>query len=227
MIYSLAILNLVLLVGCASHRAAKKSPTPVAKTQKVLEMEKKMKEREEALQDMRDRNQVLNKKAQLQTPTAQASNSSSSSAIKLQARPQSKKIEMFSSNDSKSKSDRELYGELVGSYDRNNEIAFFSRLQSFQEKHAKSPLADDALYLAGLMSLSNKNYGPALRYFNQVLKQHPNSNKAASALFAKGATLKKMNLNDESRRTFAKVRQAYPGSPEALRAETELKLLKR
>jgi len=177
-----------------------------------------LREREEAQQDIRDRNQVLNKKAQME---------SSPSAVKLQARPQSKKIEMISGNDKNLKSDRELYGELVGSYDRNNEIAFFSRLQAFQERHAKSPLADDAVYLAGLMSLSNKNYGPALRYFNSVLKKYPQSNKASASLFAKGVTLKKMNLTEESRKSFAKVRQAYPGSPEALRADTELKLMKR
>ncbi len=218
--YFVATLNLALLVGCASHRtASSKAQTPVTKTSKVLDMEKRMKEREEAMQDLRDRNQVLNKKAQL--------DSSSTSSVKMSARPQTKRIEMISGSEKTLKSDRELYGELVGSYDRNNEIAFFSRLQAFQEQHPKSPLADDALYLAGLMSLSNKNYGPALRYFNQVLKRYPMSNKASASLFAKAVTLKKMNLTDESRRSFAKVRQAYPGSPEALRAETELKLLTR
>jgi TolA-binding protein len=217
-IYLLATLSLSLLVGCASHSVAKKTQqTPIVKTQKVLDMEKKAREHEEALQDLRDRNLVLNKKAQMDN----------SSAVKLQARPQNKKIEMISASGKNWKSDRELYAELVGSYDRNNEIAFFSRFQAFQEKYSKSPLADDATYLAGLMSLSNKNYGPALRYFNQLLKQHPNSHKAAAAWFAKGATLKKMNLNEESRYAFSKVRQSYPGSPEALRAETELKLLTR
>lgn len=180
-------------------------------------MEKKSREREEAMQDLRDRNQVLNKKAQME-----------SSSVKMQARPQTKRIEMISAIDHKTnKSDKELYAELLGSYDRNNEIAFFSRLQAFQGQYAKSPLADDALYLAGLMSLSNKNYGPALRYFNTVLKKHPMSNRASASMFAKGVALKKMNLTDESRRTFALVRKTYPGSPESLRAETELKLLTR
>jgi len=98
-IYFLAVLNLGFLVGCASRQTTSKAQAPIAKTQKVLEMEKRLREREEAQQDIRDRNQVLNKKAQMESPP---------SAVKLQARPQSKKIEMISGNDKNLKSDREL-----------------------------------------------------------------------------------------------------------------------
>lgn len=203
-----------LLVACATTTSSRISP--ITKSPKVLEQELKRKEREEAMQDLRDRNRILQKKAQMQGPP-----------ILARVTPQNKKIELYGSNGRKARNDRELYGELAASYDRNNEIAFFSRLQAFLESYSKSPLADDALYLAGLMSLSNKNYGPALRYMNEVLKKYPSSNKAAAALFAKGIVLKKMNLASQSKLAFMKVRKSYPGSPEALRAETELKLLKR
>lgn len=204
-----------MLVACASTNSRTAS-APVTKTARALEVERKLKEREESRQDQKDKQRILRKKAQLQD-----------SSINAKVIPQNKKIELSGSTPGKSKSDRELYAEMVGSYDRNNEIAFFSRLQAFMENHPQSPLADEALYLAGLMSLSNKNYGPALRYMNQIIKKYPTSNKVPAALFAKGIALKKMNLPDQSRQAFLKVRKSYPGSPESLRAETELKLLVR
>jgi TolA-binding protein len=206
-----------LLTGCAMTQTSKPAASPLVKTPRVLEQERIMREREDARQDEKDRNRVLSKKNQIQ-----------SSSISMKSNPQNKKIELVGPvSANMAKNEKDLYAELVGSYDRNNEIAFFSRLQAFLQNYPKSPLADDALYLAGLMSLSNKNYGPALRYLNQVLKKYPTSNKASASLFAKGVALKKMNLTQESRIAFMKVRKSYPGSPEALRAETELKLLVR
>lgn len=207
-----------MLAACAtSKRTPSANTQTVTKTPQVLEMERRMREREEARQDQRDRQRVLSKKSQM----------GKSAPIAAKANPQTKRIEVLNPSSSQARNEEELYAELVGSYDRNNEIAFFSRYQAFQAKYAKGALADDATYLAGLMSLSNKNYGPALRYFNQVLTKYPTSNKASSSLFAKGVTLKKLNLTDEARRAFAKVRKSYPGSPEAMRAVNELKILAR
>lgn len=203
----------LLLVGCASF-----SSTPldhsVVKNAKVIEIEKKKKEHEESLQYLKDRRNILAKKSQMETPT------------RFRATPQNKKIEISTKTPGKLLNERQLYAELVNAYDQNNEIAFFSRFQSFLQNYNQSPLADDAIYLAGLMSLSNKNYGPSLRYFNQVMKQYPLSNKASAAMYAKGVALKKLNLTEESRHVFLKVRKSYPGSPEAMRAQTELKLIK-
>jgi TolA-binding protein len=228
LIYFLAIASLSVLPACASKKTTPKNPQAVVKTPKVLEMERKQKEREEALQDQKDRNQVLTKKAQLNPSPVAANNSKGNLGVQVQARPQNKRIEMISPVlDHKTMSEKDLYAEVLGSYERNNEIAFASRFQAFQQRFAKSSLMDDAIHLAGLMALSNRAYGQALKHFNQVLKKYPLSNKASASMYAKGVTLKKMNLTDESRQVFAKVRQAYPGSPEALRAEAELKMLKR
>jgi TolA-binding protein len=215
-----AVFGCCLLAGCAAKTTAPVGSTPtLTKTPGALALERKQREMEEAKQDQKDRNRILYKKSQLE------GNERSKTAA--QVHPQNQRIELINPSQSIAKNDKELYAELVGSYDRNDEIAFFSRFQTFSAKYAKSPLADDAIYLAGLMSLSNKNYGPALRYFNQVLQKYPLSNKSASALFAKGVTLKKMNLNDESRKVFAKVGKVYPGSPEALRARNEMKIMNR
>jgi tetratricopeptide (TPR) repeat protein len=193
----------LILTACASGKKSR-SVGSVSKTPKVLEIERKQRAKEEVSQDRKDRDRILVQKSKAQlkiNPVLLAA------AAKL--------------------SDRALYAELVGSYDRNNEIAFISRYQVFQKKYSKSPLADDAAYLAGLFSLANKNYGPALKHFNHVLRKYPSSNKAASALYAKGVALKKMELDTEANRAFARVKKRYPGSPEALRADTELALFRR
>lgn len=208
----LAAILSMMLTGYAPKSGAK---TPVAKNPQTLETEKKLREQEEARQDQKDRERVLRKKQQMEFARQPSPRSN----------PQTKRIELVNPVQASALNDKDLYSELVGSFDRNDEIAFFPRFQAFTEKYSKSPLADDAYYLAGLMSLSNKNYGPALRYFNQILQKYPLSNKSSSALFAKGVTLKKLNLNEESRNVFAKVRKNYPGSPEARRAQTELKIM--
>jgi TolA-binding protein len=198
-----ALTTSVLLMGCASVRSSR-NLSNVVKTPKVLEIERKQKVREEVRQDRKDQNRIISKKIKSKT---QINPVMSAAATKL--------------------SDRALYAELVGSYDRNNEVAFISRYQVFKKKFSRSPLADDAAYLAGLMSLSNKDYGPALKHFNHVLRKYPHSNKAAAAMYAKAVALKKMDLDLEANKAFARVKRRYPGSPEAERAETEMQILKR
>ena len=214
--------SVVLLVGCANFQSSKQEVGVTTKTPRVLELERKMHEREESRQDRRDQNRVIAKKNQNE-------NAKDNDSLRIRSSPQSRVISVTPSSfkPSANMTDKQLYSELVGSYDRNNELAFFSRFQAFNQSFPKSPLAPDAVYLAGLMSLSNKNYGPALKYFNQVLKTYPTSSKGASALFAKGVTFKKMNLLPESQKVLRAVQKKYPGSPEALRTQAELKTLNR
>lgn len=214
-----------MFIGCAGMGSSR-LPSGVVKSPQIIELEKKQKAREEAMQDQKDRNRVLAKKSQ----SGSTVGSQSSIASKKSTRAgKQKKVDVGSvTGASETKlSDRDLYAELLKMYDLNNEIAFFSRYQAFMRSYAKSPLADDAAYLAGIMSLANKNYGPSLKYFNLVLSQYPSSNKTSSAMFAKGIALKKMNLTADSERVFVQVQKKYPGSPEAMRAEGELKILNR
>jgi TolA-binding protein len=97
----------------------------------------------------------------------------------------------------------------------------------FERKFSKSPLMEDALYLEGLMAVSEKNYGVALQSFNRILREHGHGHKASSALFARGVVLKKMNLPGRAKQSWILVQKKYPGSPESARADVELKLLTR
>lgn len=119
-----------------------------------------------------------------------------------------------------------LYSELVKAYRANDEIGFKSRLQTFMTRFSNSSYADNALYLAGRMAFENKNYGEAIKYYQRVVTQYPRSNKVVGAKLAKGIAYKKMNLQPQAKSVFADLRKRYPGSPEAFRAENELKILK-
>lgn len=133
-------------------------------------------------------------------------------------------IELTGKDDAKM-SDVELYAEIVAAYQSQDEIGLKSRLQTFMSKHAKSPFADNVLYLAGRQALDNKNYAEALKFFGKVVNDYPNSNKVVSSQFAKAMAYKKMNLEPQARKVFREIMQKYPGSPESFRADSEMRLL--
>lgn len=119
-----------------------------------------------------------------------------------------------------------LYSEIAGTYRKNDEIGFKSRLQTFITKFPQSSYADNVLYLAGRMAFNNKNYTESIRYYQRVITQYPRSNKVVAARMGKGIAYKKMNLSSQANFVFEDLRKKYPGSPEAFRAENELKITK-
>lgn len=123
-------------------------------------------------------------------------------------------------------SDTTLYAEMVGAYQRDDEIGFKSRLQSLLSRFPQSPYADNALFIAGRMAVDHGNYAEAIRYFGRIEREYPRSNRVVAAKFAKAMTYKKMNLPEFSRRNLAEVRSKFPGSPESFRADAELKMMK-
>ncbi|MGZ3748762.1 MAG: tetratricopeptide repeat protein [Pseudobdellovibrionaceae bacterium] len=119
-----------------------------------------------------------------------------------------------------------LYAEIFSAYRSNDEIGFKSRMQTFLTRFPASPYADNVLYLAGRRAFSAKNYAEAIKYYQKVITQYPRSNKVVAAQFAKAIAYKKMNLAPQAGSVLMDLRKQYPGSPEAFRAENELKLMK-
>lgn len=119
-----------------------------------------------------------------------------------------------------------LYAEIFSAYRKEDEVGFKSRMQSFMTRFPQSPYADNVLYLAGRLAFSSKNYAEAIKYYQKVISKYPRSNKVVAAKFAKALAYKKMNLEPQAKGVLAELRKKYPGSPEAFRAETELKLMR-
>lgn len=152
-----------------------------------------------------------------------------SSSASLSTDPLSKEElmkELMGGPSAKSSDDMAVYSEIVGFYQTNNPIKLRSRLQSLTKKFPSSNYIDNALYLAGRQSMENQNYPEALRYFQKIISQYPQSNRVVAAQFAKAMTYKKMNLNPQAKKVLGEIRHRFPGSPESFRAESELKLVK-
>lgn len=138
---------------------------------------------------------------------------------------QSLLIELTGKDVSK-ENDITLYAEMVSAFQDDSEIAFKSRMQSMLKRFPQSAYADNALLLAGRMAVDHGNYAEAIRYFGQIEKDYPNSNRIVSAKFAKAMTYKRMNLPEFANRILQEVRAKYPGSPESFRADAELRMFK-
>jgi TolA-binding protein len=134
-------------------------------------------------------------------------------------------VELTGKDFSKS-SEETLYAELVTCYQTNDSIGFQSRLQNLLTRFPKGLYVDNALYLSGQKYLEEKKYSLALKQFAIVTSQFASSNKAVSAQFAKAFTYKQMNLDSFASKNFQEVIKKFPGSPEAYRAENELKLMR-
>jgi TolA-binding protein len=80
--------------------------------------------------------------------------------------------------------------------------------------------------MKGLFELAERNYGEALSVMNRLLQNYPNGRKAPAAMFAKGILYKRLNLMAEAKETLQNVSSHYPGSPESMRAKSEMRILK-
>lgn len=202
------IFSTSLLILCASviSKSQAALPEPVVKTPRVLEIEKKRKVELQRKRLLRDQKLVLKKKAQMK-------------------QAQTQKIELLSPAVSQL-GEKQLYEEIVSKYDENQEFGFFSRAQNFMSRFPKSPLADEVLYLSGMMHLNQKRFAKAIQDFGRIQKQYPRSNRAVAAQFAKAMAYRRMNLPELAQRNLIELRKRYPGSPESFRAEAELKMFR-
>lgn len=211
----------------SKNGGVKKSVKPiVAKNATSLESVKKTRDQENVIQDLKDENRIVAalKKRNLDHSSNDKSLRNSSTNFNLNS-PLNEGMRYPITSSKSLKTDLDVYKDLQNQFNLNNEIAFFARAHEFKKRFARSHLMDDVIYLSGLMSLSNKNYASSIKYFNQVIKEYPTSQKAAAAVFAKGISYKRMNLLPEAQQIFKEVQQKYPGSVEALRATNELKVL--
>lgn len=123
-------------------------------------------------------------------------------------------------------SSQQIYDLASEKYRSNDLKALEAYTNLLVSKYPRSRFADNALYLQGMLAFSIKSYAKSLESFQKIIQQYPNSNKVVSALFAKGILYKKMNLNSESESVLSSVKSKFPGSPESLRADAEIKILK-
>lgn len=166
----------------------------------------------------REKQMVMQKK-----PTAgQASRSARPAPVSVN--PQNKRLVLdLKAQKTPAVSEAKLMAELQEQFDLNNQIGFQSRYQAFTQRYSKSARINEVHYMSGLLALSYKNYGGALRAFDLILK-NPRSPQSSKAMFAKAMTYRRMNLNEAANKLLAQIPARYPKTLEAQRAQVELKI---
>jgi tol-pal system protein YbgF len=100
---------------------------------------------------------------------------------------------------------------------------------AFQDVFDSDPageLADNALYWLGETFFASGNYSNALTYYQRVVKDYSDQNKAPDALFKSGMAYEKMGDLQLARRAFDDCIARYPYSTPAASARMELKRIK-
>lgn len=87
-------------------------------------------------------------------------------------------------------------------------------------------LADNALYWIGETWFAAGNYREAARYYDRVVKEYADQNKAPDAMFKLGVTEEKSGDLKQARQTLESLIQRYPYATAAASARVELKRIK-
>ena len=125
-------------------------------------------------------------------------------------------------DDGAATSEQYLYSKVLESF-RTRDLASFKKSQSLLLKSCPdSPFADNVAQLEGELALAAGDGAQALRLFDLALARYPSGNKASAILLGRARALEKLNRTRQSADALRLLRQRFPGSPEALRADAEL-----
>jgi tol-pal system protein YbgF len=100
---------------------------------------------------------------------------------------------------------------------------------AFQQVFDADPtgqLADNALFWIGETYFAAGDYRNAMRYYERVVKEFADQNKAPDALFKLGLAFEKTGDLGMAQRTFEECMKKYPYSSPAASAKLELKRIK-
>jgi tol-pal system protein YbgF len=92
----------------------------------------------------------------------------------------------------------------------------------FLQRHPESKLAGNAQYWLGECYYGTKEYGQAIEAFDRLQHSYPDSVKAPAALLKKGFAYVALNDRERASSALKQVVEAYPKSPEALKAKEKL-----
>lgn len=235
----IALIFLVLLTACAHNpkQTKKVVSSSEKKVSKTRATSKGSVSNVEKLRAARDQKELLKEKAMVSSkkmPVAAKTSPKSALLAKkegsrnvlLKVNPQTKQTTAkLVSPLAPAKDEKTLLAEIRLRFERGDEFGLFARYKAYSQSYSKSKNAAEVHFMAGTTYLSLKDYGRALKSFSAG-QVSPPSNFVAKNHFAKGVTYRKLNLLPTAQTVLAEVIKKYPGSPESLRAEAELKILK-
>jgi tol-pal system protein YbgF len=105
----------------------------------------------------------------------------------------------------------------TGSRAEGRELLF-----SFLLKYPRHELADNAMYWIGESYYAEESFSDALRYFQRILDEYPDSNKVPDAMVKAAITLQRAGELDQGRFLLNQVIKVYPGTQSAEVARQKL-----
>lgn len=121
------------------------------------------------------------------------------------------------------KSPEELYGSALDLIRKQNAFAEGRKaLQEFIKNYPKHDLAVNASYWIGEAYYGEKKYENAILQFNDILKAHPDHNKAPAALLKQALGFQALGDKESSQALLKKLIKQYPKTPEAKKAKERL-----
>lgn len=239
------------LVGCGTISLNSERSSTARSGERVRVLERELKAKQSQIQNLKERNWVLEQRVKNleQRVISERRGSSASPEFKgsvpvpfhpsaaIDNGPDSRSIPDVAGNRPSAPVSRVekigeaqtgehfLYSKVLESY-RTHQVAELTKSTELLLKtYPTSAFADNAVYLNGMLAFEKGELKTALRWMNDVLRRYPDGNKACAALFAKAIILKKERQYALALRLLLQIQSSYPGSPEAVRAPLEIKLL--
>ncbi len=240
--------SLILTSSCASQLVPSSGNRASTEAKKLQALKHRLKKQAAILEDLKERNLVLEKREHTRAADKLASeisdegDSIASPAVSPElpaplphsfaapSRTQTAKHlvtppEPAASVSTEKTGEHYLYSKILETYRSRNVAQIERTLELLLKTYPESVFADNAIYMSGLLAFESGDYKAALKKFDLLLKDYPRSNKAVAALFAKASIEKRSGHAPQAKHDFLQLRDLYPGSPEAARVAVELKLL--
>jgi tol-pal system protein YbgF len=226
----------LLFVRCATGGGAAPAPTPppvAAPDSHLDDLQRSVTELADRLEVMSERLQRLEAAAESPSRNAASSPSVGERSVATQA-PSAPQTIVSAHSSPRSSAAHALggpaledkYRRALTLYGQGKTAEARLAFQDVFDSDPAGELADNALYWLGETFFSSGNYSNALTYYQRVVKDYSDQNKAPDALFKSGMAYEKMGDLQLAKRAFDDCIARYPYSTPAASARMELKRIK-
>ncbi len=122
-------------------------------------------------------------------------------------------------------SPKELYDSAYADYTKGRYSLAIQGFQEYLDSYPNTDVSDNAQYWIGESRYAQKNYREAIADFDRLLKQWPQSDKAAAVLLKKGYALLELGQKAEAVVALQYVIHEHPAAEEARLARARLRSL--
>jgi TolA-binding protein len=116
----------------------------------------------------------------------------------------------------------ELYKTALGDYMSAKYALSSSEFADVVKFYPDNPLSGNSLYYMAEIEYRGGHYADAIKNYDGVMQQYPDSNKVPVSHLHKGMALIALKQNDAGVRELRSLIQRFPNSPEAMQARSKL-----